>query len=119
MVVVKLLKDTQRITAPFTSLSLRKEQVQYNYMRKDNMLMAARKRFRDLCVANGSLRFEQQLHVANNVGVGILSFLFLVLYFILYTTHFLALVCYTHLILILYSFNTHFVLHFNLFKNLE
>ncbi len=75
MVVVKLLRDTHRFSAPFTSLSLQKENMQRSYLRKDNIMGAARKRFRDLNIANGPLRLEQQLYVADNVRVDILKIL--------------------------------------------
>jgi hypothetical protein len=73
VVTAKLLKDTHRFSAPFTSLSLRKEAVQRNYIRRDNVLCAARKRFGELNAANGPLRLEQQLYVTANVGAGILA----------------------------------------------
>jgi hypothetical protein len=71
VVTAKLLKDTTRFSAPFTSLSLRKENVQKSYIRRDNVMSAARKRYSDLNVANGPLRLDQQLYVTANVNVGI------------------------------------------------
>ena len=64
MVVVKLLKDTQRSSTPFTSLSFRREGFQRNIIKRDPVFAAVRKRVRDINVPATLLHAEQKLHVS-------------------------------------------------------
>jgi hypothetical protein len=89
VVTAKILKDTTRFSAPFTSLSLRKENVQKSYIRRDNVMAAARKRYSDLNVANGPLRLDQQLYVTANVNVGIFTIIYIYFLFFLFCLLFL------------------------------
>lgn len=84
VVTLKLLKDTTRFSAPFTSLSLHEASVQKSYIRRDNVMAAARKRFGDLNVANGPLRLDQQLFVTANVNVGIFFYIYIFLTFVFF-----------------------------------
>jgi hypothetical protein len=77
MVVVKLLKDTQRSSTPFTSLSFRREGFQRNLIRRDPVFAAVRKRVRDVNVPSALLHTEQKLHVSTgdifkNIIIGII-----------------------------------------------
>lgn len=64
MVTVKLLKDTQRSSTPFTSLSLRREGLQRNIIKRDPVFAAVRKRVRDINISSNLLHTEQKLHVS-------------------------------------------------------